>query len=254
MKSKLHDLQTRFVAAVKGDGPVFDLPILETNDVSKEVRMGVYRYAYWTRIEESLSEDFPRLSKFLDQTLLLFNFHDLVRDLMTMQKNNFPNLSELSKAFIQHTLLKNRRVSTLPFELRRDFSAAMCTDYAVLLSELNTWNLLFAEKTKYALRAEDLPNYDVTQIRIIWNESIQDFDSTIVFQKAMQTRIIDLAKSESLGFEDYAIEFVEMLKQRSVLLNFNSLTDEFGRQGFTPEATTAAVKFLTENELIFFRP
>lgn len=253
MKSNLHTLQTQFVAAVKGEGPVVDLPILETNGVSKETRMGVYRFAYWTRIENSLSDDFPRTEKFLTQNVLLFNFNDLVRDLMTMQKNNFPNLSELSKAFIQHTLLKNRRISTLPFELRRDFSTAMCTDYAVLLSELNPWNLLFEEKTKYAIRAEDMHGYDVTQLRIIWNESIQDFDSTIVFQKSGQTRIIDLTKSESLGFEEFAVEFVEIMKQRSVLLNFTSLAEEFGRQGFTPEATTAVVKFLTENELIFFR-
>lgn len=246
--SKLHALQTEFLATVKTDGPVDALPIFETNGIRKETRVGIYRHAYWSRITDSLAADFPRTDKLL--TDRNFSFEDLVHDFMTAEKNNFANLGELSKAFFIYVISTNKRMNQLPiWEINR-FVKTLRTDYACLMCSLSPWSLLFSEYTSGILTSEKIP---VTEnVGVVWNKSLQIFDTILVFQKNKEVTVLDVTERTDIASSEGLSPLFELLDMRRNIATFDQLIDEMSLLKFDEKNTHSAIQFLTENELLFF--
>lgn len=246
--SKLLALQTEFLATVKSDGPVDSLPIFEANGIRKETRVGIYRHAYWSRITDSLAEDFPKTDKFLCDRL--FSFEDLVHDFMTSEKNNFASIGELSKAFFIYVISTNQRMNQLPiWEINR-FVKVLRTDYACLMCSFSPWSLNFDEYTSNCLRADQIT--ETENIAVVWNKSLQIFDTVFVFQKDGDVTILDAAERSDIISNEGLSPLFELLDTRRNITTFDQLIDEMARLKFDEKNTQATIQFLTENELLFF--
>lgn len=246
--SKLHALQTEFLATVKSDGPVDTLPIFEANGIRKETRVGIYRHAYWSRITDSLAEDFSKTDKLIANWP--FSFEDLVHDFMTEEKNNFANLGELSKAFFIYVISTNKRMNQLPIGEINRFVKTLRTDYACLMCSLSPWSLLFAEYTANSVAADQIA--ETTNVSVVWNKSLQIFDTVLVFQKDGEVTTLDVADRTDVASSEGLSPLFELLDSRRNIKTFDQLIDEMARLNFDEKNTHSTIQFLTENELLFF--
>lgn len=94
----LRSLQRRFKDAVVEEKKVSNLDgtwLKDSSTVSLQTRVGIYQYAYWARIEESLQEDFPESEKKLGSA----KFKQRIRDYLIAQPSRFASLAEVSQGF-----------------------------------------------------------------------------------------------------------------------------------------------------------
>lgn len=275
--SKLLSLQEDFLAVIKSDNPVDRVPIFEANGVLKETRIGIYRHAYWSRITDSLSADFTRTDMLL--TNWPFSFEDLVHDFMTEEKNNFPSLGELSRAFFVYVISTNQRMNQLPiWEINR-FVKTLRTDYACLMCSLSPWSLLFSELAPNVLGVDELTARLATDtsVGVVWNSSLQIFDTVLVFQKNRDVTLLDVAEVATGGAHgtgegaaavianapgadflpaingDVSALF-ELLDMRRNIASFDQLIDEMARLEFDEATAQSTIQFLVGNEILFFVP
>jgi hypothetical protein len=94
----LFEIQSRFSEILRSDNPATgDLVSIFTqhsdSNVSLQTRIGIYRFAYFERIQESLAEDFPKLKVQLGE----HDFAQLIREYLENYPSQYPNLAQVGK-------------------------------------------------------------------------------------------------------------------------------------------------------------
>jgi len=100
-KPSLSEIQARFtkllkaprlnVSDIRGSEGLF-APARDLQ-VPLKTRLGIYRYAYFARIEESLADDFPELKEALGEK----NFSKLIRHYLKGYPSRYPGLAQIGK-------------------------------------------------------------------------------------------------------------------------------------------------------------
>lgn len=223
--SELRELQTLFVAAIRNENPeaVENMPIHETAQASKAVRLGVYAYAYRQRILDSLAEDFPVTFENLGENAI-----HTVREFVKTQRTGVPSLGEVSRLFFEFLS-----------HARPDLKSDLSLDYAFLLAGLEDWSLKLQSISP--LTAEQLASSKPQNVRALWNHSLRVVGDTLIFQK---NGLLESAPASP--------HVLSLLQQRKTISNLEQLLIAVEHMGLTPVQTADLVHFLTRNELLIW--
>ena len=226
MTPSLRELQMSFVAAMRDESPQIleRLPIHESEKASKEIRLGVYSYAYWQRIQDSLEEDFPITFESLGTQAAT-----LVQQFVYNKKPGLPNLGAVSELFFEFMI-----------EQRPDLNEDLRVDFAFLQAALEDWSLQLKEQP--LLHPSELASLSPENVSLLWNYSLRTIDSTLVFQK-----------KGLLETEEATPEVVALLQHRSAMGSLHDLLAEIEHQQLTSEQASATIQFLTRHELLLFQ-
>lgn len=227
MKSPLHKLQTDFSAAIRFKDPsaTENLPINETNGVSKETRLEVYGYSYWIRLEKSLRDDFfYTFEKLGDQVT------PTIQQFIKETQPGHHILGDVSLAFCDFI------IKTKP-EYRKE--AAL--DRAVLISEFTPWIYELEKIESTLLKPQQLSELSPDEIRTLWNTTLQFVEKQIVVQKMDSTEILDPEP-----------QVLSLLEQHKEIQTFTQLLEKIAELNFSDSAASTAIAFLTANDILYF--
>ncbi|MFL5813345.1 MAG: putative DNA-binding domain-containing protein [Bdellovibrionia bacterium] len=219
MTPSLFEIQSRFSEILRSDNP--DTGKLESifsqcaaSEVSLQTRLGIYRFAYFERIKESLAEDFPKLKAKLGN----HDFDQLIRKYLENYPSQYPNLAQVGKDLPKFLAESSHYANqhTLQAELKelaeKEWAHCLCKwsessqpmDFSKLLE--------LSEEEQLQQSLVLAPSAQFLKGQVIFKVSLENSSptlKTLELTPSMEKLLDEIRKSQSLG------ELTSFLENRS---------------------------------------